>query len=381
VDPGTKTIGISAVLMHTGKVLLFGGRYTQTNRNTAAFLYDPVKKTGHEVPAPAAVYCGGVTILSDGRMFSSGGAFPTVPYGIRDQYLFNPVTENWVEQSFTERARYYPTTTKLGNGSVVVTAGTQADGVTRNPDVELYTPPGPGQQRGATRVVGADHPTAFYPRQWTMPDGNMLQVDNKQVYRLDTHNDSWDWNPLAPLPLSTGPGAAGLMLPAGPKGSSEVMMVGGLKNGQAISATQRYDYNSPGAGWSAGPPMPNPRSHMNVVQVPDGSAFAIGGNSASSYDQGQTQTLHYDPKANRWSRMAVQSVRRAYHSTAVLLPDGRIMSAGDTGPGGGRSAIDFYSRRTCSRERAPPSTRRRSRWASAAASRSRRPARGWAARC
>ena len=41
--------------------------------------------------------------------------------------------------------------------------------------------------------------------------------------------------------------------------------------------------------------------------------------------------------------MAVQTTRRAYHSTAVLLPDGRIMSAGDTGAGGGKRLIDYYS--------------------------------------
>jgi len=41
--------------------------------------------------------------------------------------------------------------------------------------------------------------------------------------------------------------------------------------------------------------------------------------------------------------MASQTARRAYHSTAILLPDGRIMSAGDTGAGGGRQRIDYYS--------------------------------------
>ena len=82
---------------------------------------------------------------------------------------------------------------------------------------------------------------------------------------------------------------------------------------------------------------------MNLVQVPDGSAFAIGGNSSGLYNVGQPQTMAYDPNADTWTNMAVQSVRRGYHSTAVLLPDGRIMSAGDTGAGGGRQLIDFYS--------------------------------------
>ena len=53
--------------------------------------------------------------------------------------------------------------------------------------------------------------------------------------------------------------------------------------------------------------------------------------------------MAYDPGTDTWTNMAVQTHRRAYHSTAILLPDGRIMSAGDTGAGGGRQLIDFYS--------------------------------------
>jgi hypothetical protein len=53
--------------------------------------------------------------------------------------------------------------------------------------------------------------------------------------------------------------------------------------------------------------------------------------------------MKYDPTTDTWTNMAVQTPRRAYHSTAVLLPDGRIMSAGDTGAGGGRQLIDFFS--------------------------------------
>ena len=82
---------------------------------------------------------------------------------------------------------------------------------------------------------------------------------------------------------------------------------------------------------------------MNVVQTPDGSAFGIGGNSSGLYGIGQLRTMAYDPDTDTWTNMATQTYRRAYHSTALLLPDGRIMSAGDTGSGGGRQRIDYYS--------------------------------------
>jgi hypothetical protein len=339
-NPGTKTIGISAVLLHTGKVLLFGGKYSTTDKNTAAYLYDPVTKTGHEVPAPAAVFCGSITQLSDGRVLSAGGADP-IPKGIVDLWLFDPVSERWIRQPDTPLGRYYPTSTKLADGRVVITAGEQLDGTTRNPTVELYTPPPAGAEMGTLEVVGPDHPTFNYPLQWLMPDGNMLQVIGRRTFRLTT--GSWTWSTLKSLPLFQGTGAAGLMLPGGANGSTRIMIIGGLNGDTAVRTTQRYNYANPAGGWSSGTALPQARSHMNVVQVPDGSAYGIGGNSSGLFDGGQRTALSYNPTADTWTNMAVQTQRRAYHSTAILLPDGRIMSAGDNGPNGGRQLIDYYS--------------------------------------
>ncbi len=339
-NPGTKTIGITSVLLHTGKVLMFGGKYKAADKNTAAFLYDPVTGTGHEVTAPAAIFCGSVTQLSNGRMLSVGGT-NQVPKGIVDVWTFDPNTEQWARQPDSPLGRYYPTSTKLADGRVIITAGTQSDGSTKNPTVELYTPPSGTSDVGSLQVVGPNHVTAFYPRQWVMPDGNLLQVDGRKDYRLDTN--TWQWTTLPGLPVGNGAGSSGLMLPGGPSGSSNVMMAGGLKSGNAVTSTELFNYANPSAGWKYGNPMLTPRSHMNLVQVPDGSAFGIGGNSSGLYDVGQPQTMAYNPANDTWTNMAVQSPRRGYHSTALLLPDGRIMSAGDTGAGGGKQLVDFYS--------------------------------------
>jgi hypothetical protein len=340
INPGTKTVGISAVLLHTGKVLLFGGKYKSTDRNTAAYIYNPVTGNGHEVPAPAPVFCGSVTQLSDGRVLTAGGADP-IPKGIVDVWLFDPISEQWTRQPDTPLGRYYPTSTRLPDGRIVITAGNELNGSTPNPTVELFTPPDAGHSVGTLRVVGPNHLTGLYPRQWVMPDGKMLQVTGLRSFVLNPA--TWSWTTLKKLPGGNSAGSAGLMLPAGPSGSTQVMMIGGLKNGATTASTEQYDYSNPAAGWSFGPPMLTARAHMNVVQLPDGSAIAVGGNSSGLYDAGQPQTMAYDPSTDTWTNMAVQTIRRAYHSTAILLPDGRIMSAGDGGAGGGRQKIDFYS--------------------------------------
>jgi hypothetical protein len=82
---------------------------------------------------------------------------------------------------------------------------------------------------------------------------------------------------------------------------------------------------------------------MNIVYLPDGQVLGVGGNSYDRFGQPQYAALMYDPSADTWTTMASQTLRRAYHSTALLLPDGRVLSAGDTGPGGGGVRLEIYS--------------------------------------
>jgi hypothetical protein len=174
-----------------------------------------------------------------------------------------------------------------------------------------------------------------------MRDGRLLQIDRSHTYVLNPA--TWNWTTLRSQIRRVGNGSAHLMLPGWQTGSSRVMVIGGRLNGLARAATQTFNYARRANGWRRGTPMPTPRSNMNVVQVPDGSAYVVGGNSVSTRGTPRRRTMHFDPATRRWRNMAAQAPRRAYHSTALLLPDGRIMSAGDEAAGGGRQLIDFYS--------------------------------------
>lgn len=338
-NPGTATVGIAAVLLNTGRVLLVGAE-DNAGEATPAYLFNPVTGRDHAVTPPAPIFCSSLTPLSDGRILSVGGAKP-FPHGINDVLLFDPRSEQWLPQPTTSQARYYPTSTRLPDGRVVITAGQQEDGATDNPDVEVYTPPAAGAALGALSVEGTEHPTTSYPHQLVMRDGRMMQIDRSHTYVLNPA--TWDWNTLPTQLRQVGPGSAHLMLPGRPAGPSRVMVMGGRLRGMAQRTTQIFDYAHRTEGWRRSAPMPTPRANMNVVQVPDGSAYAIGGNSEGAVRQPRQRTMHYDPATGRWRNLAVQATRRAYHSTAVLLPDGRIMSAGDNKAGGGRQLIDFYS--------------------------------------
>ena len=89
--------------------------------------------------------------------------------------------------------------------------------------------------------------------------------------------------------------------------------------------------------------FPKPIRNQNLVLLPDGTVLSVGGNASRTVDQPNFDSFLYNPKTNTWQRLAAQQRRRAYHSTAVLLPDGRVLSAGDNNAGGGGTTVEVFS--------------------------------------
>ena len=73
-----------------------------------------------------------------------------------------------------------------------------------------------------------------------------------------------------------------------------------------------------------------PRQH-NAVILPDGKVFIVGGSKAGGFDTSTSPVLPtemWDPATGQFTVMASIAVYRGYHSTALLLADGRVLSAG-----------------------------------------------------
>jgi hypothetical protein len=78
-----------------------------------------------------------------------------------------------------------------------------------------------------------------------------------------------------------------------------------------------------------------PRTNVNAVLLPDGTILVIGGQRNGKWASDPSAVLEaeiYDPQANTWTPTAPMSFPRQYHSVAVLLPDGRVLSAGGVDP-------------------------------------------------
>jgi hypothetical protein len=341
-----QAIGVHAILFNTGKVLLFGGYLDQSDNTleTDAFLYDPSDGSAKEVDPPHNTFCAGEVLLQDGTLLVVGGRLanthptPGTPYVL----LFDPVTETWLPEPDTVLGRYYPTTTELADGRVLVTSGNMTTGKL-NRTVEVFTPGTTGAQ-GSFQTVLTNVSLDLYPKQYVMPDGSVLIVQHNLTSLLNT--SAWTFTKLPNLLVSRKNNPSSILLPAAPGHPQyKVLMTGGAQTqrGETTATSELFDDQDPTAGWKPMASMPNPRTHMNIVYLPNGMVLGVGGNSFDRFGLPQKEALLYDPGTDTWTTLAAQAMRRAYHSTALLLPDGRVLSAGDTGPGGGGTRLEIYS--------------------------------------
>ena len=77
-----------------------------------------------------------------------------------------------------------------------------------------------------------------------------------------------------------------------------------------------------------------PRRHLNATVLPTGEVLVTSGTRATSFDD-PSLAVHvaeiWNPETGVWRKVASNSVNRSYHSTSLLLPDGRVLHAGSGG--------------------------------------------------
>jgi hypothetical protein len=77
--------------------------------------------------------------------------------------------------------------------------------------------------------------------------------------------------------------------------------------------------------------MAYPRRHLNATMLPTGEVLVTSGTRGTSFDE-PSLAVHvaeiWNPATGTWRQVASNSVNRSYHSTSLLLPDGRVLHAG-----------------------------------------------------
>ena len=382
-------MGIHAAMLPTGKVMWFsypknpaprhGGGGVNDPNTAQAWLWDPATGTTKRVDPPlwrdpgdgqlkpANIWCAGQTFTADGRLVVFGGNLRfsegTVDFkGLNKVYTFNPFNETWTEQPDMRHGRWYPTGVRMSDGRIVIINGLDESGAgfKRDADVELFTPSADMNGRGTVSLLGtlggAGQPPigGLYPHMFAMPSGRTMVAgpfpEDTWFLNPPGPSNSYTWQDYPNVPTDRLWGTAVLM-PGGTGGSTQVMQLGGstTSTSTSVATTDVFDEANPALGWRAAPSMQVGRGHHNTVLLPDGSMVTVGGGVGIrngdqwAGDPEQRQVELWNPATGTWALGPSQAETRAYHSTALLLPDGRVVSAGDDVNGGtDRDTAEIY---------------------------------------
>ena len=270
------------------------------------------------------LFCSGHAFLPDGRLLIMGGHEGRDGEGSTDSNIFDfraGSLGSWVRSSSMSSGRWYPSALTLSTGEVLTVAGTG----TGNPSVpEVY------QANGAWRpLTTAQFGLPYYPFLHAAPNGNVfLAGPNRETFYLNTAGTG-EWRHIGNRNSGFRDYGTSVMYDVG-----KVLVIGG--GDPPLRSAEVIDLNSPTPVWRNVAPMAYARRQLNATILPDGKILVTGGTSGGGFNNVQGSVFAaemWDPATEKWTTLAPMQVPRLYHSTAILLPDGRVLSAG-----GGRPA-------------------------------------------
>jgi hypothetical protein len=169
-------------------------------------------------------------------------------------------------------------------------------------------------------------------------------------------------NTVTPVPGLRNPNqrdqSMSVLLP--PAQDQRVLIAGGgniISNPDAHRLTDIIDLKQPSPAYTPGPLLPTGtltggvpettsqgKMYVSLVDLPDGSVLETGGALHNRADPVFEASL-FDPATNTFTGgLATDPVPRGYHSSAFLLPDGRVMAVGNNpGDGSFDMRVSIYS--------------------------------------
>ncbi|QSQ11154.1 galactose oxidase-like domain-containing protein [Myxococcus landrumensis] len=264
------------------------------------------------------IFCSGHTFLSNGKLLVTGGHIAR-DVGLPDTSSFDFNTTSWTRLPDMNAGRWYPTNTTLNNGDVVVTSG-EINGPGDINEIPQRFIAGTNSWRTLT---SARKNVPFYPKMFLAPNGRLFYAGSLRAsFWLDpASNGAWSNGPISNFGTRSYGPAVYI--------DGKVLIIGGSE--PPTATVEQIDLNAANPTWQYVAPMSIRRRQHNAVLLPDGTVVVIGGSSGSGFDDSSAAVRYaevYNPATNTWTSWSSNVRYRGYHSTAVLLPDGRVLSAG-----------------------------------------------------
>jgi hypothetical protein len=329
----TARANFTATLLHSGKVLVTGGRDAAGNSLSSAELYDPSTGTWSATGSMStARLLHSATLLPRGKVLVAGGYDGSS--ALSSAEIYNPTTGTWklTGSMSTPRVAHVGTPITVGGARMVLVAGGSnvCGGCDSLDSTELYHP-----STGEWSSTGDMKRDRYWetPSPAVLPDGSVFIVGGTvccprgyqwireaEVYEPATL--SWT---KAKGRSTTAAGRTVLMpdgrvLVAG--GSHGIQ--GGMKN---VAEAELFDPST--RSWSFAGTMSVGRALFTMTLLPSGQALVAGGYSGgwgvcNDLDSAEL----YEPGVG-WHLTGAMTTARANHQ-AILLPSGEVLVVGGT---------------------------------------------------
>ncbi|GAV64230.1 Glyoxal_oxid_N domain-containing protein/DUF1929 domain-containing protein [Cephalotus follicularis] len=370
------SIGISPMhmqVLHNNKVIMFdrtdfglsnlslpGGRCRHDANDTAletdctahSVLYDIDTNSFRPLMVQTDTWCSSGSVLPDGTLVQTGG------YNDGDRVVrtFNPCMNDdcdWVEfPQYLSRRRWYSSNQILPDGRVIIVGGRGQF------NYEFY----PRSIESSSfslffsfnflRDTADEYENNLYPFLHLLPDGNLFIFANTRSLSFD-YNQNRVVREFPPIidgnPRNYPSSGSSVLLPLDEfKGiEPEILVCGGAPKGSYYQATHgvfisgsstcgRLKVGQENPSWVM-EQMPIPRVMGDMILLPNGDVIIINGAElgAAGWENGRgpiTRPVLYRTYTERidwrFSVLSASPRPRMYHSSVVLVPDGRVIVGG-----------------------------------------------------
>lgn len=338
-------VPIHMSVLPNGKILMWNGWYsTDPATPTTTWIIDPVLDPGGSSAVSAVtsghIFCSAHSFMPDGRLLVAGGGHAQSDFQVLTR-LFDYRTNSWSPGPAMNDGRWYGTVSTLANGDMLILAGENSISYPNKlpqvfTSVETLRPLSNAQRivpgAGPGNSDGTDW-DRWFPWAFQAPNGSVFVAGSSRGLNppnIVTGNVDavglGTWSQLALHINGLGFYGSAVMFEPG-----KVLTLGSGNGTGSCSVTSAspiaevIDLNTPTPAWSQTSSMAAAREYQNAVLLPDGTVLIVGGVNPS----GPALAAElWNPSNGQWVTLASMSKIRAYHSTAVLLPDGRVVSGG-----------------------------------------------------